>query len=210
MNVDVRVIAATNKNLEEEIEKGNFRDDLYFRLAVIPIYVPSLRERTEDIPLLVKHFLNQLARENNRRPKQMTPAALDVLKRYRWRGNIRELRNTIERVIIMSEGEVIDAADLPESVRSDKGAGTASSRADHALPAGAAGCGSRHVARVQGIGRAGVAGGEAARERVEHLKDRRSDRHASQQPLQEARAVRDPAGKRRLGFRIFSLMSYTR
>ena len=120
VNVDVRVIAATNKNLEGEIEKGTFREDLYFRLAVIPIYVPPLRERPDDIPLLIKHFLNQLARENNRRPKQMTPAALDALKRYRWRGNIRELRNTIERLIIMTEGDVIDVADLPESVRSEK------------------------------------------------------------------------------------------
>ena len=74
VNVDVRVIAATNKNLEAEIEKGNFREDLYFRLAVIPIYVPPLRERSEDIPLLIKHFLNQLGRENNRKPKQITPA----------------------------------------------------------------------------------------------------------------------------------------
>ena len=73
VNVDVRVIAATNKNLEAEIEKGNFREDLYFRLAVIPIYVPPLRERPEDVPLLVKHFVNQLGRENNRRPKQITP-----------------------------------------------------------------------------------------------------------------------------------------
>ena len=104
VNVDVRVIAATNKNLEEEIEKGNFREDLYFRLAVIPIYVPPLRERAEDIPLLVKHFLNLLSRENNLRPKQITPAAMDALKRYRWRGNIRELRNTVERLIIMSRG----------------------------------------------------------------------------------------------------------
>ena len=70
--------------------------------------MPPLRERPDDIPLLVKHFLDQLSRENNRRPKQMTPAALDVLKRYRWRGNIRELRNTIERLIIMSEGDTID------------------------------------------------------------------------------------------------------
>jgi two-component system nitrogen regulation response regulator NtrX len=84
--------------------------------------VPPLRERPDDIPLLVKHFLNQLGRENNRRPKQMTPAALDVLKRYRWRGNIRELRNTIERLIIMTEGDAIDVADLPEQVRSDRGA----------------------------------------------------------------------------------------
>jgi two-component system nitrogen regulation response regulator NtrX len=121
VNVDVRVIAATNKHLETEIEKGNFREDLYFRLAVIPIYVPPLRERAEDIPLLIKHFLNQLGRENNRRPKQITPAAMDVLKRYRWRGNIRELRNTIERLIIMTEGETIDTPDLPESLKSDKG-----------------------------------------------------------------------------------------
>jgi two-component system nitrogen regulation response regulator NtrX len=121
VNVDVRVIAATNKNLEAEIEKGNFREDLYFRLAVIPIYVPPLRERPEDVPLLVKHFVNQLGRENNRRPKQITPAAMDVLKRHRWRGNIRELRNTIERLIIMTEGDTIDAPDLPESLRSDKG-----------------------------------------------------------------------------------------
>jgi len=120
VNVEVRVIAATNKNLEAEIEKGNFREDLYFRLAVIPIYVPPLRERAEDIPLLVKHFLNQLGRENNRRPKQMTPPAMDMMKRYRWRGNIRELRNTIERVIIMTEGEVIDVADLPDAVRADR------------------------------------------------------------------------------------------
>ena len=120
VNVDVRVIAATNKNLEAEIEKGSFREDLYFRLAVIPIYVPPLRERPEDIPLLVKHFLNLLARENNRRPKQVTAAAMDVMKRYRWRGNIRELRNTIERLIIMTEGETIDVADLPDAVRSDK------------------------------------------------------------------------------------------
>ena len=121
VNVDVRVIAATNKNLEEEIEKGQFREDLYFRLAVIPIFVPPLRERPDDIPLLVKHFLGQLSRENNRRAKQITPAALDVLKRHRWRGNIRELRNTMERLIIMSEGDAIDVVDLPESMRSDKG-----------------------------------------------------------------------------------------
>ena len=120
VNVEVRVIAATNKNLEAEIEKGNFREDLYFRLAVIPVYVPPLRERAEDIPLLVKHFLNQLGRENNRRPKQMTPPAMDMMKRYRWRGNIRELRNTIERMIIMTEGEVIDVADLPDVVKADR------------------------------------------------------------------------------------------
>jgi two-component system nitrogen regulation response regulator NtrX len=135
VNVDVRVIAATNKNLETEIEKGNFREDLYFRLAVIPIHVPPLRERADDIPLLVKHFLNLLGRENNRRPKQMTSAAMDVLKRYRWRGNIRELRNTIERLIIMTEGEAIDVPDLPESLRADRNGPRAA--AGPPLPSGA-------------------------------------------------------------------------
>src|SRR5712671_6243487 len=118
IKVDVRVIAATNKNLEEEIEKGRFRDDLYFRLAVIPIYVPPLRERAEDIPLLVRHYMDQFSRENNTRPKRITAAALEALQRHRWQGHIRELRNTVERLIIMSAGETIDVADLPDSVKS--------------------------------------------------------------------------------------------
>jgi two-component system nitrogen regulation response regulator NtrX len=138
VNVEVRVIAATNKHLETEIEKATFREDLYFRLAVIPIFVPPLRERPEDIPLLIRHFLNLLARENNRRPKQIAPAAMEVLKRYRWRGNIRELRNTIERLIIMTEGDVIDVNDLPDSIKSDK----ASPRAAGAPPTPVAPAGS--------------------------------------------------------------------
>ena len=119
IKVDVRVIAATNKNLEEEIEKGTFREDLYFRLAVIPIYVPPLRERKDDIPLLVRHFADLFARDNNFRPKRVTPAAMDVLQRYRWKGNIRELRNTVERLIIMTPADSIDLPDLPESIRVD-------------------------------------------------------------------------------------------
>ncbi|HWH03522.1 MAG TPA: sigma-54 dependent transcriptional regulator, partial [Gemmatimonadales bacterium] len=122
IKVDVRVIAATNKNLEEEIEKGHFREDLYFRLAVIPIYVPPLRERPEDIALLVRHFMESISRDSNVRPKKITAAALDVLQRYRWKGNIRELRNTVERVIIMTAGDTIDVADLPDSVRAGGGA----------------------------------------------------------------------------------------
>src|SRR5215212_9503426 len=118
VKVDVRVIAATNKNLEEEIEKGHFREDLYFRLAVIPIHVPPLRERPEDIPLLVRHYMEFFSRENNVRPKRITQGALESLQRYRWKGNIRELRNTVERLIIMTSGDAIDVADLPESVRS--------------------------------------------------------------------------------------------
>jgi two-component system, NtrC family, nitrogen regulation response regulator NtrX len=119
IKVDVRVIAATNKNLEDEIEKGTFREDLYFRLAVIPVYVPPLRERKDDIPLLVRHFADLFARDNNFRPKRVTPAAMDVLQRYRWKGNIRELRNTVERLIIMTPAESIDLPDLPESIRVD-------------------------------------------------------------------------------------------
>jgi two-component system, NtrC family, nitrogen regulation response regulator NtrX len=118
VKVDVRVIAATNKNLEEEIEKGRFREDLYFRLAVIPIHVPPLRERFEDIAPLVRHYMDYFSRENNVRPKRITAAALDALSRYRWRGNIRELRNTVERMIIMTGSDAIDLPDLPETVRS--------------------------------------------------------------------------------------------
>ncbi len=119
LKVDVRVIAATNKDLESEIEKGTFREDLFFRLSVIPIHVPPLRERPDDIPLLVRHFADQFGRENNFRPKRFTPEAMDVMQRNRWKGNVRELRNTVERVIIMSPGDSVDVADLPETVRVD-------------------------------------------------------------------------------------------
>ncbi|MGC4081318.1 MAG: sigma-54 dependent transcriptional regulator [Vicinamibacterales bacterium] len=125
IKVDVRVIAATNKNLEEEIEKGSFREDLYFRLAVIPIYVPPLRERPEDIPLLVRHYMDYFCRENNVRPRRVTQAAMEALQRYRWKGNIRELRNTVERMIIMSPSDTIDLADLPGSVRHPASPGSA-------------------------------------------------------------------------------------
>ena len=122
IKVDVRVIAATNKNLEEEIEKGHFREDLYFRLAVIPVHVPALRERTDDIPLLVRHYMDFFSRENNVRPKRISQTAIEALQRYRWKGNIRELRNTVERMIIMTAGDLIDLADLPDSVRSPSSA----------------------------------------------------------------------------------------
>jgi two-component system nitrogen regulation response regulator NtrX len=124
IKVDVRIIAATNKNLEEEIEKGHFREDLYFRLAVIPIFVPPLRERPGDISLLVRYYIEQLSRDGNTRPKRITQAALDALQRYRWKGNIRELRNTVERLIIMTAGDTIDVADLPDVLRSSGGVAT--------------------------------------------------------------------------------------
>jgi transcriptional regulator with GAF, ATPase, and Fis domain len=97
IKVDVRVIAATNKDLEEEIAQGRFREDLFFRLSVIPIHVSPLRERLEDIPALVQHFATQFVRENNRRPARFSPGALDALREARWRGNIRELRHLVER-----------------------------------------------------------------------------------------------------------------
>ncbi|MEW6319888.1 MAG: sigma-54 dependent transcriptional regulator [Acidobacteriota bacterium] len=114
IKVDVRVLAATNKNLQEEIDKGTFREDLFYRLNVIPIHVPPLRERREDIPLLVRHFADLFSRENNFRRRQITAAAMDRLRQHTWRGNIRELRNYIERLIIMAPGETIDVGDLPE------------------------------------------------------------------------------------------------
>src|SRR5450830_575522 len=130
LKVDLRVIAATNKNLEEEIEKGHFREDLYFRLAVIPIHVPPLRERPEDIAVLVRHYMDYFSRENNVRPKRITQAALDAMGRYRWKGNIRELRNTVERLNIMTSADVIDLADLPDPVRSPSSAGRGPSSVD--------------------------------------------------------------------------------
>src|SRR5918992_1154372 len=117
IKVDVRVIAATNKELEEEIEKGNFREDLFFRLSVIPIRVPPLRDRREDIPALVRHFADLFARENNRRAPEFTPAAHEFLNKARWKGNVRELKNTVERLIIMTPGNRIDVDALRDIVR---------------------------------------------------------------------------------------------
>jgi two-component system nitrogen regulation response regulator NtrX len=102
VTVDVRVIASTNKDLEEEIAKGNFREDLFYRLNVIPFVVPPLRERKEDIPLLARHFLKEFASAYGRRPRDITDDAIESLMRYSWPGNVRELRNVIERIVIMN------------------------------------------------------------------------------------------------------------
>jgi len=107
IHVDVRVLAATNKDLEEEIEKGNFRADLFYRLNVVPIHLPPLRKRLEDIPLLVADFISDNARKGLGK-KRFTPAALQAMMRHRWPGNVRELRNFVERVMIMSPDEVVD------------------------------------------------------------------------------------------------------
>ncbi|MFO8163008.1 MAG: sigma-54 dependent transcriptional regulator [Desulfatiglandales bacterium] len=113
IRVDVRVIAATNKNLEEEIAKGRFREDLYFRLNVIPIRVPPLRERTDDIQELVNEFFTEFSFDTKKERKFLSPNALESLKKYTWPGNIRELKNLVERMAIMYPGTEIDVKDLP-------------------------------------------------------------------------------------------------
>jgi two-component system, NtrC family, nitrogen regulation response regulator NtrX len=130
--VDVRVIAATNKNLEEELRKGSFREDLYFRLNVIPFHVPPLRERREDIPALARHFVAKVAGEYGKRPKDLSPRAIDLLAAQPWPGNVRELRNIVERVFIMTPRDRIEPEDLPASLLA---AGTAVERAGPAAPA---------------------------------------------------------------------------
>jgi two-component system nitrogen regulation response regulator NtrX len=112
VRIDVRVLAATNKDLPAEIRAGRFREDLYFRLNVIPIFVPPLRDRREDIPLLADHFMVEFAREYGRRVKTLEPSATSGLQAYGWPGNVRELKNVIERLIIMVPGDTIAARDL--------------------------------------------------------------------------------------------------
>ncbi len=128
IQVDVRVIAATNKNLESEIEKGNFREDLFYRLNVIPFQVPPLRERKEDIPALAAHFLAEFARGYGRRPKDLTPQALQLLREYHWPGNVRELRNLIERIVILNPQSRIDARNIPLQTNRKAGADRVSDR----------------------------------------------------------------------------------
>ena len=113
LKVDVRVIAATNKDLTEEIRAGRFREDLYYRLNVIPIRTPPLRERRDDIPVLASHFAKLFSEEHNYHPKTFTPAALKALQDASWRGNVREVRNLIERLVIMVPADAIDITDLP-------------------------------------------------------------------------------------------------
>ena len=113
IQVDARVIAATNKNLEDEIERGNFREDLFYRLNVIPFYVPPLRERIEDVPLLADHFLREFVLAYGRKPKELTQEAYQVLMEHRWPGNVRELRNLMERIVIMNPQTRVDARHVP-------------------------------------------------------------------------------------------------
>src|SRR5215813_267323 len=115
--VDVRLVAATNKDLKREVAEARFREDLFYRLNVVEVRIPSLASRREDIPLLANHFLRHYAAKNAKPVKGFSPAALQVLENYAWPGNVRELEHAVERAVVLSRGEVIELADLPESVR---------------------------------------------------------------------------------------------
>lgn len=128
VKVDVRIVAATNRDLLEEVKKGNFREDLYYRLNVVHIEVPPLRERKEDIPLLMSSFLEEFNREDNRAIEGFSPAARKAMYAYSWPGNIRQLRNTIESAVVTCRGKVIDTGDLPEQIVAENRAGEVSIR----------------------------------------------------------------------------------
>ena len=126
--VDARLIAATNRDLEEEIKTGRFRNDLYYRLNVIAIHLPPLRQRRDDIPLLAEHFLNRIAASRNEPPKRLQPEALETLQEYQWPGNVRELENALERAVILSTGDRIGLDVLPERVSERKSVPLVSAR----------------------------------------------------------------------------------
>jgi len=122
LTADVRLIAATNKNLAEQVKAGKFREDLFFRLRVVEINLPPLRDRAGDVPLLAQSFLREFARENDKKVNEFTPEALQMLMQHAWPGNVRELRTAIEHAVVLSRGEKITARDLPVSVRTGGGA----------------------------------------------------------------------------------------
>lgn len=120
IKVDVRIIAATNRDLKKAIEKGEFREDLYYRLNVVPINIPPLRERTEDIPLLAQQFLTEMNREAGKNIKYLSPGAMKCLLNYTWKGNVRELENIIERAVVVCGSDTVEEKDLPEYIRLSK------------------------------------------------------------------------------------------
>jgi len=121
VSVDVRIIAATNKDLEQEVKKANFREDLYYRLNVIPVYLPSLKERGNDTILLARHFLSRFAAEQGKEIEEFSPEAIRVLLDYPWPGNVRELENTIEHATVLAKGKRVEVSDLPPSVLPNRG-----------------------------------------------------------------------------------------
>jgi two-component system response regulator HydG len=118
--VDVRVVAATNRDLEEEVERGNFREDLFYRLNVIVVNLPPLRQRLEDVPLLADHFLSQFAQRNDKQVDGIGPEAMDLLTSYYWPGNVRELENIVERAVVLTRDRVIGPADLPQRITDEE------------------------------------------------------------------------------------------
>src|SRR5207249_11615525 len=130
ITVDARVIAATNKNLDQEMENGNFREDLFYRLNVIPFHVPPLRERTEDIPVLTEFFIKEFSTLYGRKPKEISQDDMEVLLQYPWPGNIRELKNLVERMVIMTLPIKIELRHLPPVVRSEEHTSELQSRFD--------------------------------------------------------------------------------
>jgi DNA-binding NtrC family response regulator len=169
IKVDVRIIAATNQNLEERIAKGEFRQDLYYRLKVFPLTVPSLRERIEDIPLLVSHFIEKCSQVTKRPVKEITPEAMGLLMAHDWPGNIRELENVIQRMMVVSKGELLDLQDLSPEMRAAESPGKAQAKGLKGISRGSAelvekhtivdalaktGWNVTHAAKVLGISRA--------------------------------------------------------
>ncbi|MCL2706035.1 MAG: sigma-54 dependent transcriptional regulator, partial [Spirochaetaceae bacterium] len=119
ITVDVRIISATNKELEKEVEKGNFREDLFYRLNVVNLHIPPLREREEDIPLLIASFIKDISEENGKTIDAIDPKAQTALYNYKWKGNIRELRNCIESAVVMSKSNIIEYDDLPIAIKNE-------------------------------------------------------------------------------------------
>ena len=117
IKVDIRIIAATNKDLRQMVSGGKFREDLYYRLEVIPLMLPPLRQRKEDIPLLVDHFIQKFNRNNTKQIRGVSSHTMGVLLRYHWPGNVRELENCVERAAVMSDGDILDVTDLTQILR---------------------------------------------------------------------------------------------
>jgi len=121
LDVDFRLVAATNRDLEKEVAEGRFREDLYYRLKVVTLRIPALRERRADVPLLVEHYLQQICTEHGKEPKAVTNEAMEVLQAYEWPGNVRQLRNLVETMVVFNQGKVIGVDDLPVEVRQASG-----------------------------------------------------------------------------------------
>ncbi len=168
LTADVRLVAATNKNLRRQVETGAFREDLFFRLAVVEIVLPPLRDRLEDLPLLARQFLREFARENGKPIREWTPEALEALLAYRWPGNVRELRTALEHAVVMGRGDRITVQDLPPALRPGPGAGEGEpSRIQAAKPAGPGTLNLREAEKrmiIQALEAAGGSRTEAARQ----------------------------------------------